>query len=342
MELGDAVKQKIGIIGCGWISNFYAKVLPGFADRIQVAWVADPEREKAEALAAKTGAKPFDDYRDGLGEVDAVFILVPHHLHHPITLDCLRAGCHVLLEKPIAISLEEADEMIAAAEAKERTFMVAYPHRYRKSMQLFKQAIDSGRFGRLYMLDALMDESVQEYTVGWISKKETLGGGVFFSSSPHMLDVMLWIAGDIQAVSMAGTLAGCDMEGEDTAVSVIKFKSGVVGVTRHLWASPRTRIWYTMNAVCEKAHITLTTHPLGDLVNEGADCPWETRIVAIGESEEVLHESDEGLNVAPEISHFLDCIQTGSPPQTDGRTARKIIELVTLAYQDAEAKGANV
>jgi len=330
------------MIGCGWFSHFYAKVLPGLSKRMGLVWVADPDQEKAGALAAKTGARPLEDYHDGLAEVDAVFVLVPHHLHHPITLDCLEAGCHVMLEKPIAVNLAEADDMIAAADRTGLTLMVAYPHRYRKCMQLLKQAIESGKYGRLFMLDAMLDECQQGYTTGWIRKKETLGGGVFFSASPHMLDPMLWIAGDVQAVSMVGTRAGCDMEGEDTAISIIKFKSGAVGVTRHTWASPRTRTWYTMNAVCEKAHVTLTTDPVGDLFTEGADCPWRTRIVALGEEEEVLLESDEGINVGPEIEHFLDCVETGATPQTDGRTARKIIELVTRAYEDADAKGANV
>ena len=335
--------HQVGIIGCGWFSHFYANVLPALAGRAAVRWVADPDMAKAEALARKTGARPLSDYRDGLDEVDAVFVLVPHHLHHPITLEALEAGCHVLLEKPIAVSLEEADAMIDTADRLKKTLMIAYPHRYRKSMQLLKQAVTDGRYGKLFMLDGLMDESMQEYTLGWLSKRATLGGGVFFSSSPHMLDVMLWIAGDVQSVSMVGTRAACQMEGEDTAISVIKFTSGVVGTTRQTWASPKTQIWYTMHAVCERAHVTLTTTPVGDLFHEGAKCPWHTRVVALsGAGEEVLHDSDEGLDVQPEIEHFFDCIETGQTPQTDGRTARKVIKLVLDAYEEAERKGANV
>ena len=328
-------RYRVGIIGCGWISHFYAKVLPGLAQRAHVVWVADPVRERAEVLGKKLGARALTDYGPGLAEVDAAFILVPHHLHLPITLDCLQAGCHVLLEKPIAISLEQA------ADRKGRTLMVAYPHRYRGSMQLFKRTLLSERYGRLFMLDGLMDESLGDYALGWIAKKETLGGGVFFSASPHMLDVMLWIAGDVRAAWMVGTRGGIGIEGEDTAASVIKFTNGVIGVTRHTWASPRSRIWYTMNAVCEKAHVTLTTAPLGDLVTEGAACRWQTRIVALGEKEDVLLESGEGLDVGPEVEHFMDCLDTGSTPETDGKAARKIIELVTGAYQEAEARGDN-
>ena len=99
------------------------------------------------------------DYRQGLGEVDAVCVLVPHHLHRPITIDCLAAGCHVLLEKPIARTVEEADAIIADTERSRRTPMVAYPHRYRKSMRVFKDAVCGGNYGELFMLDAMMDKS---------------------------------------------------------------------------------------------------------------------------------------------------------------------------------------
>ncbi len=333
--------HRIGIIGCGWILPFHVSALQSLGPRAKIIWLADSNLERAEKSARSIGARAIADYREGLSEVDAVFILLPHHLHHPVTLECLKAGCDVLVEKPIAITLAEADEMTVTAERLGRTLMVAYPHRYRPCMQLFKEAALGGKYGRLFMLDGLMDESLQGYALGWIAKKAFLGGGVFFSSSPHMLDVMLWIAGEVRAASMVGTKAGAEMEGEDTAASVIKFQNGVIGVTRHMWASPKSRIWFTMTAVCEKAHITLTTTPMGDLATEGCSCPWKTRIVAVGKTEEVLLDNDEGLDLLPEVKHFLDCVDTKSKPQTDGHTARKVIELVLNAYQEAESRKAN-
>lgn len=334
--------HRVGLIGCGWIAPFHLAGLARLGSRVRIVWAADPDGERAHAIASQAGAHALTDYRQGLGEIDCAFVLVPHHLHHAITIDCLKASCHVLLEKPMATSLEHADEMIALAEATGKILMVAYPHRYRKSMRIFKESLLNGRYGNLFMLDGYMDESLQKYTSGWIAKRKTLGGGVFFSASPHMLDVMLWIAGDVQTISMVGTRAGAQIEGEDTAASIIKFKSGVIGVTRHTWASPRSRIWYTMHAICEKAHVTLTTNPLGDLVREGARCPWSTKIVALGEKEEVLLESDEGLDLGPEIQHFFQCVETGERPRTDGHIAREMIRVVFEAYAKAESEGGNV
>ena len=349
VKLRSMSKYRLGIIGCGWIAPFHAQALNRLADRVDVVWVADPEIERAESIAASlqsaANVDVLADYRVGLDRVDAVSILVPHHLHHPITVDALRAGCHVLLEKPFALTLEEADAMIAAAEAQDKVLMVAYPHRYRQSTQVFKVAVDSGEYGRLFMLDAFMDEDQRAYvTGGWFVKKATLGGGVFFSASAHMLDVMLWIAGEPQSVSMVGTRGGLPMEGEDTAISIIKFKSGVVGTSRHTWFSPKPGIWYTVRAFCERAVITLEVNPLGDLAREGYRCPWISRITvaeAGADEDKMLLESDEGLDLTEEVGHFFDCLDSGARPQTDGRVARELMKVVLDAYREAELTGAN-
>ena len=342
-------KYRLGIIGCGWIAPFHVQALNRLTDRVEVAWAADPDTERAQSIAASLQSTVkvdvLADYREGLDRVDAVSILAPHHLHHPITMDALRAGCHVLLEKPFALTLDEADEMIAEAEAREKTLMIALPHRYRVSTQAFKRAVDSGAYGRLFMLDAFMDEDQRNYiTGGWFVKKATLGGGVFFSASAHMLDVMLWIAGEVKSASMAGAHGGLPMEGEDTAVSIIKFKNGVVGTTRHTWFSPKPNIWYTVRAFCERAVITLEVNPLGNLALEGLHCPWISRVtVAEAGSDHVAlaHDSDEGLDLTEEARHFFDCLDSGARPQTDGRVARELMKVVLDAYREAEVKGAN-
>jgi predicted dehydrogenase len=334
--------HRIGLIGCGWIAPFHVAGLSQLGRQGEIVWVADPNPEPALALAREAGARVIADYRTGLQDIDCAFVLVPHHLHPQVTIDCLEAGCHVLLEKPIANSLAEADSIIAATEQAGKTLMVAYPHRYKKSFRLFKQIIDSGKYGKLIMLDSLMDDSVEGYLAEWMTHKATLGGGCLFSASGHQLDIMLWISGDVHAAYMVGTRGRVPMEGEDTAACILKFKNGSIGVVRHTWASPKIRIWYTMEAMCEKAHLILTCTPLGDQNTEGVNCKWQTRIVALGKQEELLLESDEGLDLAPEIEHFFECVDTGHRPETDGAMARKVSAVVLDAYHRAAVDEANV
>jgi predicted dehydrogenase len=342
--------HRVGLIGCGWVAPFHVNALRNLRSRAQVVWVADPVVDRTEHIAkrviesgltANGDVKRLADYSQGLGDVDSVFILLPHHLHHRAAIDCLDAGCQVLIEKPLAVSLAEADDMIATADRKGRLLMVAYPHRYRKTTQAFKKLIESGDYGQLFLLDAMMDENQRGYTdLGWIQSKRTLGGGVFFSASPHMLDVMLWIGGELKTIAMVGTHAGIPMEGEDTAVSIMKFASGVIGTTRHSWASPSPRIWYTMRAFCEEAILTLTANPVGDLVREGSQCRWESRI-EVSPPGEVLLDSDEGLDFTGELTHFFDCLDTGQPCQTDARVGRYLMAAVFSAYDRAAQDGGN-
>jgi len=293
-------------------------------------------------MAHQAGARAITDYRVGLQNIDCAFVLVPHHMHPEIAIDCFEAGCHVLLEKPIANSSAEADAIIAAAHKAKKTLMVAYPHRYRRSMQFFKQIIQSGRYGKLIMLDTLMDDTVEGYLADWMTHKATLGGGCLFSAAGHQLDSMMWISGDVQVAYMVGVRGRVPMEGEDTAACVLKFKNGAIGVIRHTWASPKVRIWYTMDAMCEKAHLKLSTTPLGDRNIEGVRCRWQTRIAAFGERSEVLLESDEGWDLAPEIAHFFECVDNGRQPETNGQVARRVSEVIWKAYRRADADDANV
>lgn len=334
--------HQIGLIGGGWITPFHIEALKQLGRQNEIVWVADPNLDRARALAGPVGAHALSDYRDGIRDVDCAFVLVPHHLHEQVTIDCLKADCHVLLEKPIANSLEEADRMIGTASETGKTFMVAYPHRYRKSLRIFKETIDSGRYGKLLMLDSLMDDSVEGYLADWMTRKATLGGGCLFSASGHQLDIMLWLNGDVHMSYMVGMRGRVSMEGEDTAACILKFQNGTIGVVRHTWASPQVRIWYTMSAMCERAHLTLTTTPLGDQNTEGVRCRWQTRILVQGEREELLLENEEGLDLGPEIEHFFECVDTGRRPDTDGQAARKVSAVIFDAYQRAALDGANV
>lgn len=342
--------HRVGLIGCGWVAPFHVEALHPVRNKVQVAWVADPDPARTEKLArhaADAGLAPTEgirqltDFKAGLADVDCVFILLPHHLHYQAAIDCLDAGLDVLIEKPLALSLTEADEMIAAADRNHKLLMVAYPHRYRESVKTFKRNIESGKYGKLFMLDAMMDENQRGYAdLGWISHKKTLGGGVFFSSSPHMLDVLLWIGGDLKTMSMVGTHGGIAMEGEDTAVSIMKFTNGVIGTTRHSWASPNPGVWYSVRAYCERALLTLTLNPLDDFVHAGPAARWQSRIVA-APPEEVLLESNEGLDFSGEVAHFFECLDAGLPCQSDGRAARHLMAFVLNAYDKAARDGGN-
>ncbi len=125
-------RLRLGLIGCGWIAAAHVRAAAELADRCSLLWAADPDVARAEGVAAQAGSgcRALADYREGLAEVDAVIIATPHHLHAPVVLEAARARRHMLLEKPLATTLEDADHMLAAVDEAGVTLMVGYTRHY--------------------------------------------------------------------------------------------------------------------------------------------------------------------------------------------------------------------
>ena len=124
---------RMGLIGCGGMQNVFAHGLPQLASRLTVTATADIDIDRATSAAELfDDARAVSDFHDMLDDVDAVLIAVPHHLHHPVALDCLAAGKHVLLEKPMANSERQCLDLIAAADRADRVLMIGYVMRHHR------------------------------------------------------------------------------------------------------------------------------------------------------------------------------------------------------------------
>src|SRR5687767_7522987 len=121
---------RLGLIGCGWVSEFYGHAVASMPGRCSWAWAADPNHEKARAFSAKYGGEPLASHLNA-APVDGYLIATPHHLHAANYLSVAAAGKPVLVEKPLAISLEDCDRMIAARDKHRATIMTGYVNRYR-------------------------------------------------------------------------------------------------------------------------------------------------------------------------------------------------------------------
>ena len=109
-------RVRLGLIGCGWIAAPHVRAIAELADRCSLVWAADPDAERADRVAARAGCRALADYHEGLAEVDAVIVATPHHLHAPIVMDAAQAGKHILVEKPLATTLDDADRMLQAVD----------------------------------------------------------------------------------------------------------------------------------------------------------------------------------------------------------------------------------
>ncbi len=202
-------KFKIGIIGCGSIAN--GKHMPTLAkiDGVEMVAFCDVVDSRAEEAAKKygiPGAKVFTDYRELLKvrEIDNVRVLTDNGKHYEITMEALRAGKHVLCEKPLAISSRDAFEMARTARENGRLLSVGYNHRYNQDSIFLKREIEAGRLGDIYMAKARVLRRRGAPTWGIFTQKEFAGGGPLIDVGTHAIDLALWFMNNYRPKYIVG------------------------------------------------------------------------------------------------------------------------------------------
>ena len=249
---------RFGIIGTGGVAAGGAAALLENPDAELVA-VADPSRERVTAFAARFGASTVLESAEqlvALDTVDAVYVAVPNYLHAPISTLALQAGKHVLQEKPLALSLEDAAPLAAAARQSDRHFMLGMNQRFAVPVQRARQLVRQGRIGRPYHCKAYWRRRTGIPGIGsWFTRKQHSGGGGLLDIGVHMLDDALYELGDFDVHSVSGaTYAEFGPRGlgeggwglserpdtrfdvDDFATAIIKLKSGTSVVLDAVWA----------------------------------------------------------------------------------------------------------
>lgn len=226
-------QYRVCVIGCGVIAPNHIKALLE-NEQTELVGVCDVIEERARSRAAMAGCAYYTDYHKMLDELrpDAVHLCLPHALHAPVAIDCMRAGVDVLCEKPMDASLAAAEQMKAVSIETGRRLGVIFQNRYNAENRAIRQALDSGEMGRLISLhgEVCWCRNEAYYRSGdWRSRYETAGGGVIINQAIHTLDLLRYFAGspvvDVKAtVSHHGETTA---EVEDTAEGVIFFENGV-------------------------------------------------------------------------------------------------------------------
>jgi len=241
-------KLKLALVGCGAIARYHLDGIQESAPRIQVTAVVDPDPTRAAAYAAETGATAYSSLAEALahGDFDAVDIMVPHHLHEELALMTFDAGKHLLLEKPMAMTLESTERILAAAKAAQEkqpklVFMVAENAQYWPEIVLAKELIDEGRIGEVIRARAAFVMELDPYFFKqdanpWRYDLAKSGGGITIDGGSHWIRPLRMWMGEIQEVF--GTLGYplTQMEGESQVHSLLRFTSGKVAVFDALMA----------------------------------------------------------------------------------------------------------
>jgi predicted dehydrogenase len=344
----------VAIVGMGNISRFHIEGYAAFPQRCRIAAFCDVVPEKIRACKERYGLPDvavYDSVEGMLGalkkgglSIDLVSVCTPPFCHAEIAVKCLRAGLHVLVEKPMAASLEECDRMLAAAEESGRILAAVAQNRFLDPIASLKKVLDSGLAGRILhaQVDSFWWRGFHYYDLWWRGKWETEGGGCTLNHAVHHIDMLIWMMGLPEKVTaVLSNAAHSNAEVEDLSVAVLQYPGGALAqitssVIHH--GEEQGLIFQ-----CEKARISAPWKVHASLAAPNA-FPREERDGALEKKLNDLAASWEPLAYTAhtgEIGQLLTALEQGGAPAISGMDGRNTVELITAIYK-AGAGGAAV
>lgn len=330
---------KVAVVGAGSISTVHIEGFLRFQDRCKIVAVCDAFVENAQNKIDRyqLDAKLVQDYKDLLNEdIDLVTICTPPHLHAEIAVDFLDAGIHVLIEKPMAASLEECDRIIEAANRSGKIVSVVAQNRFRNSWMKLKSVIDSGIAGKIVhaQVDSHWWRGRSYYDMWWRGTWEKEGGGPTLNHAVHHIDALLWMRGNpSKVVASMSNVAHDNAEVEDLSVAILHYPDGGLGqitssVVHH--GEEQQIIFQGLNARISTPWRVAANKARSNGFPE-ANKDMEAEIQKYYDSLPDLPY--EGHTA--QIDNVLTAIENGTPVLIDGISGRKTLELITAIYKSA-------
>lgn len=335
-----------GIVGCGMISRFHCRALAEVEGAEFIGCVSS-RQSSAEKLASEFAGQAFTDLETMLADsrIQVVSICTPSGAHQEPAVLAANARKHVIVEKPLEITLARCDAIIDACQENDVLLGTIFPSRFHEASQILKKAVESGKFGRLTLGDAYVKwYRTQEYydSGNWRGTWELDGGGALMNQAIHSIDLLSWLMGPVAEITaQVGLLAHQRIEVEDTAVATLRFASGALGVIEASTAAypgshKRIEIHGSTGTACieeedikvwsfkemsDEDRVMVTSFANRTQTGGGAGDPS-----AIGHA---AH--------AAQFADFVQSIQQGTPPAIDGAEGRRSVEIILGIYQAARS-----
>lgn len=328
------------LVGCGRIAKRHAELLgKGEIKGARLAAVCDRIAARAQAVAAPYGVPAYQDMMEMCGRetIDAFVVLTESGRHAEHVLALAPLGKHIVVEKPMALTLDDADAMIRACDAHGTRLFVVKQNRFNVPVQKLRQALEAGRFGKLVL---------GTVRVRWCRTQEyydqdawrgtwALDGGVLSNQASHHVDLLEWMMGDVESVFAKTSTALVDIEAEDTAVVVLKFRSGALGIIEATTATRPKDLEGSISILGERGVVEIG----GFAVN--AMKTWEFT-PRLPEDDDVMTRYSVnppdvyGFGHRAYYEHMVDCVSNDREQLVDGLEGRKSLELITAIYESVE------
>ncbi len=324
---------RIGMIGCGGIAYPHVDGWLAIKDEAQITALNDIDPQNRQKMADKVGTKVehFDDFKELISSksVDAVDICLPHHLHRDAIVAAAEAGVHVLCEKPLCTTLDEAKDIEAAIKKNGITLMCAHNQLFDPAVRAAKQAANEGRIGKIYHVrtcDCFMitDRPTVDHW-GWRAKLATAGGGCLIDTGYHPSYLLLFLATapavEVSALTMHHSTN--PIEGEDTAQLLVRFADETSGYLITSWGHDVPMGTWQFHLVGEK----------GQIYGRGNDLYIHPR----GQSAEKIQVAG-GHSFHAEVAHFADSVIHQTRPIQTEKDGIDVLKLILGAYQSEKEK----
>ena len=338
---------QFGMVGCGVIGPTHAEAIASLPDA-QLAAVTDINPARAQKLAAPYGATPYTDLQEMLNRerLDVVIVCTPSGMHREHACQVMRTGRHVIVEKPMEISLAAIDEMLRVQQETGVKLAVISQHRFDPASRQVHDLLEEKVFGRLVLGNVIVPwwRSQAYYDSGaWRGTWELDGGGVLMNQTIHSIDLLQWFMGPVKSIyAYTGTLAH-RMETEDVAVAVLRFASGALGAiaaTTGAYPGVTTRV----EVFGDKGSAVIENDNPGYLHLARDD---KEEVSPYGANLQASKKSDSGGSTAQnpaglsyqthalQIADMIRAIRTGGTPLVDGNAARRPVEIILGIYESA-------
>jgi len=333
--------MRYALIGCGRVSPNHLQAARN--NRLEIAALCDinPEMMQEKADRFDLGEVPqYTDYKQMLKEIcpELVAIATDSGKHAAIALECIANGCNVIIEKPIALSIADADAIIRAGREKGVAVCVNHQNRFNKSIQYIRKAVEEKRFGRLLHGAATIrwNRGEEYYKAASWRGTWAMDGGCLMNQCIHNIDLLRWMMGDEieEVTAYTDRLIHPYMEAEDFGMAMLKFKNGAYGLIEGTVNVYPKNLEETLILFGEKA----TAKAAGTSVNTIAEWSFADGLDEPSEVKEAYSENPPnvyGFGHTPLYADVIDAIRNKRAPYVDGEAGKRALEVVLAIYQSA-------
>jgi UDP-N-acetyl-2-amino-2-deoxyglucuronate dehydrogenase len=331
---------KVALVVCGRIAERHASIL---GERqvagICLGAVCDLTYEKARRIGQKYDVPAYDDMHmmAQQQDIDIFAVLTPSGMHARHVLELVQYKKHIIVEKPMALTLQQADKMIHGCDQAGVRLFVVKQNRFNLPVQKLREAMEAGRFGKLVM---------GTVRVRWCRRQDyydqddwrgtwAYDGGVLANQASHHIDLLEWMMGDVRTIFAKATTALVNIECEDTAVVVLTFQSGALGIIEATTATRPKDTEGSISILGEKGMVEIGGFAVNEMrIWQFEDSSEEDRVVL--EKFSTNPPNVYGFGHTVYYRQVVDCIRSGAPQLVDGLEGRRSLELITAIYESIE------